>query len=95
MGVTRTYLDTPRASEVLAGLKAGAIAEMSYAYDVTKWDYEIDGKDLPIRNIYTANLLDVSDVNLGMNPASADKPRTSLLSQTSTVLLPWMTYQPL
>ena len=45
MGVTRTYLDTPRANEVLAGLKAGAIAEMSYAYDVTKWDYEeIDGR---------------------------------------------------
>ena len=82
VGVTRTYLDTPRANEVLAGLKAGAIAEMSYAYDVTKWDYEeIDGKDLPIRNIYTANLFDVSDVNLGMNPAtSADGSKNLPLS---------------
>ena len=28
VGVTRTYLDTPRANEVLAGLKAGAIADV-------------------------------------------------------------------
>lgn len=71
VGVTRTYLETPRGDEVLAGLKAGAIAEMSYAYDPKRWDYEEEDAALPIRNIYTADLIDVSDVNLGMNPATS------------------------
>ena len=80
VGVTRTYLDTPRANEVLAGLMASAINEMSYAYEVTRWDFE-EPKDgaLPIRNIYEAKLFDVSDVNWGMNPAtSADGAKTGL-----------------
>jgi len=73
VAVTRTYLDTPRADEVLAGLKAGAITEMSYAYEATRWDYEDpgDGAYLPIRNLYAADLYDVSDVNWGMNPATS------------------------
>jgi len=78
VGVTRTYLDTPRANEVLSGLKAGAITEMSYAYEATRWDFE-EPKDgaLPIRNLYAADLYDVSDVNWGMNPAtSADGAKT-------------------
>jgi HK97 family phage prohead protease len=80
VGVSRTYLDTPRGNEVLAGLKAGAITEMSYAYDLKRWDYEEeDGERLPIRNLYESDLLDVSDVNLGMNPAtSADGSKTGL-----------------
>lgn len=78
VGVTRTYLETPRGNEVLAGLKAGAITEMSYAYDLKEWAYEeIDGKDLPLRNLYRAELVDVSDVNFGMNNAtSADGAKT-------------------
>ena len=78
VAVVRTYLDTPRGNEVLAGLKAGAICEMSYAYDPTRWDLEEDDSDrLPVRNIYEASLYDVSDVNLGMNPAtSADGSKT-------------------
>lgn len=78
VGVTRTYLETPRADEVFAGLKAGALTEMSYAYEATRWDYE-EPKDggLPIRNLYAADLYDVSDVNWGMNPAtSADGAKT-------------------
>jgi HK97 family phage prohead protease len=72
--VTRTYLDTPRGNEVLSALKAGAITEMSYAYEPTRWDYEKQdegSRDLPIRNLYEANLYDVSDVNHGMNPATS------------------------
>lgn len=71
-GVARTYLETPRADEVLTGLKAGAITEMSYAYEVRRWDFE-ETKDggLPIRNLYAADLYDVSDVNWGMNPATS------------------------
>jgi HK97 family phage prohead protease len=72
VAVQRTYLETPRGDEVLAGLKAGAISEMSYAYEPTKWDYEeTEGRPYPVRNLYQANLLDVSDVNWGMNPATS------------------------
>jgi phage head maturation protease len=72
VAVTRTYLETPRGEEVLAGLRAGAIAEMSYAYEPIKWDEEeIDGRPFPIRNLYRSNLLDASDVNWGMNPATS------------------------
>ncbi len=81
VAVTRTYLDTPRANEVLAGLKAGAITEMSYAYEATRWDFEEPEtpRALPIRNLYAAKLLDCSDVNWGMNPAtSADGAKNSL-----------------
>lgn len=72
VAVTRTYLDTPRANEVLAGLKAGAITEMSYAYDPKEWSFEDDGETGPtIRNLVRAELFDVSDVNWGMNPATS------------------------
>ena len=72
--VRRTYLDTPRGNEVLAGLTAGAISEMSYAYEVTRWDMEkpAEGsRDLPTRNIYQATLFDCSDVCWGMNPVTS------------------------
>jgi hypothetical protein len=74
VAVKRTYLDTPRGNEVLAGIKASAIREMSYAYDVTRWDYEKlpeGSDDLPVRNIYAADLYDCSDVVWGMNPATS------------------------
>src|SRR5687767_2701928 len=41
--IKRTYLNTPRANEVLAGILAGAIDEMSYAYDLTKHAFTEDG----------------------------------------------------
>lgn len=71
--VKRTYLETPRGNEVLAGLNAGAITEMSYAYEATRWDFEKGGdeNERPIRNLYQANLLDTSDVAWGMNPATS------------------------
>lgn len=71
VAVVRTYLDTPRGSEVLAGLKAGAIREMSYAYEPKRWDYEEQAEGGMVRNLYAADLLDVSDVNWGMNPATS------------------------
>lgn len=72
VAVKRTYLDSPRANEVLGALRAGALKEMSYAYEVTRYDMEdAKGGDLPIRNIYAAELYDVSDVNWGMNPATS------------------------
>jgi hypothetical protein len=67
--VSRTYLETPRGEEILAGLKAGAIDEMSYAYNATVYDFEeIDGKT--IRNLRKIEIFDYSDVAWGMNPAT-------------------------
>lgn len=74
VAVKRTYLDTPRGNEVLAGIKAGAIKEMSYAYDPKRWDMEEPpqgSRDIPIRNLYEAELWDISDVSHGMNPATS------------------------
>lgn len=71
--VKRTYLETDRANEIFTALSAGAISEMSYAYDPTRWDYEKgpSDSDIRIRNLYEADLYDVSDVNWGMNPATS------------------------
>ena len=67
--VEREYLDTPRGNEVLAGLKAGAIDEMSYAYDVLRASFTED-EGTVTREIHAMSLFDTSDVNWGMNPAT-------------------------
>jgi phage head maturation protease len=72
--VTREYLKTTRADEILAGLDAGAIDEMSYAYDVTEYKFtEDDALRATVRDIYGMKLFDTSDVNWGMNPATVGK----------------------
>jgi len=88
--VKRTYLETPRGNEVLAGLTAGAITEMSYAYEATRWDFEKGSTETerPIRNLYEANLMDASDVNWGMNPAtSADGSKGRPIAIEHTAVL--------
>lgn len=67
--VTREYLDTPRANEVLEGLKAGVPYEMSFGFDAIKTDYEeIDGR--MIRNVREVRLYETSDVLWGANSAT-------------------------
>lgn len=67
--VTRTYLDTPRGNEVLAGIEAGAIDEMSIGLDAMKFDFaEVDGRR--VREIREIRLWDTSDVLWGMNEAT-------------------------
>lgn len=73
--VTRKYLDTPRGDEVLAGVVAGAISEMSFAYDLVKYDFEeLKGDDVPggtiVRNLREVKLYETSDVLWGMNAAT-------------------------
>ena len=69
--VQREYLDTPRGSEVLAGILAGAVSEMSFGYDPVRYDFEGDAeKDAQIRNLREVRLWDTSDVNWGMNDAT-------------------------
>lgn len=69
--VTREYYEgVELANWVLAGVKAGDIDEMSYAYDVHEWDYE-DRDGRKVRVLKDIEIFDVSDVNWGMNPATA------------------------
>lgn len=72
VAVTRTYDDDEFSERVLKKIKNGMLKEMSYAYEVTRYDIE-EPKDggLRIRNIYEADLYDISDVNWGMNPATS------------------------
>jgi HK97 family phage prohead protease len=77
--VTREYLDTPRGDEILEGIKAGAIGEMSFGYDPVKYDFEEikDGKDMGmmVRNLREVRLWDTSDVTWGMNAATVAAKR--------------------
>lgn len=71
--VVRRYLDTPRGNEVLAGVVAGAISEMSFAYDPVKYDFEeLKGDEYPVvvRNLREVRLYETSDVLWGMNAAT-------------------------
>lgn len=72
--VVREYLDTPRGNEILAGIQAGAINEMSIGYDSLKWDIEEikegEAKGMIVRNLRELRLWDVSDVTFGANEAT-------------------------
>lgn len=88
--VKRTYLETERANAVFAALSNGALSEMSYSYDPTRWDFEKgpQDSDIRIRNLYEADLYDVSDVNWGMNPAtSADGTKGQPLQNHHAMVL--------
>jgi len=70
--VTRKYYsDIPLADWVFKGIEEGDITEMSYAYDIHEFSIKKldDGKE--IRVLQDVELYDVSDVNWGMNPATA------------------------
>lgn len=72
--VVREYLDTPRGNESFEAIKNGVPLQMSFMYQVIKWDMEKpeDAKsewDL-IRNIREVKLWEVSDVNFGANDAT-------------------------
>lgn len=68
--VEREYLDTPRGNEILAGLKAGAITEMSYGFDPIKVDFQSKSDGSRVRHLLECRLLDISDVLWGANEAT-------------------------
>lgn len=71
--VVREYLPTPRGEEILRGIVAGAIKEMSFGYDPIKFDFEevaTSGGRKMVRNLREVRLWDTSDVNWGMNAAT-------------------------
>ena len=55
------------------GIQEGDITEMSYAYDVHEYTIKEadDPQTRPVRVLNEVELYDVSDVNWGMNPATA------------------------
>lgn len=88
--VAREYLDTPRGNEILAGIRSGAIGEMSFAYDALKFDFEeVDTEDgrMMVRNLKEVRLWETSDVVWGMNPATvASKTLDFKLAQLDEIL---------
>jgi hypothetical protein len=66
VAVQRTYLEDDFAERVFGAVKSGALTEMSYAYDPTDWKMTDEAREL-----YRADIFDVSDVNWGMNPATS------------------------
>jgi HK97 family phage prohead protease len=84
--VAREYLKTPRGDEILEGIRADGINEMSFAYDVVKSQLksvETDGKEKrQIRLLSEVKLYETSDVLWGANPATvASKTAEYRLSQ--------------
>lgn len=76
--VAREYLETPRGDEILTAIKSGALNEMSFGYDVIKFDFGTL-EDRPVRNLKELILYDTSDVTWGMNEATvASKSDTEL-----------------
>lgn len=66
------YEDIPLSEWVFKSIEKGDITEMSYAYDVH--EYTIKDREegqRPIRILNEIELYDISDVNWGMNPATA------------------------
>jgi HK97 family phage prohead protease len=68
--VTREYLTTPRAEEVLWGIKTGAINELSIGYNAIRSSRSKQPDGARVRDLTELRLLDVSDVPWGMNPAT-------------------------
>lgn len=68
--VVREYFDDPFSDRIFKAVQVGAIREMSYAYEVTDARPEQASGQL-IRNLYKADLYDISDVNWGMNEATS------------------------
>ena len=68
--VRRYYEGVPLADWVWKAILAGDVNEMSYAYEVHDYQMQEIG-DRKVRVLTDVELFDVSDVNWGMNPATA------------------------
>jgi hypothetical protein len=77
--VTREYIESERASEVLSLIKAGSPLEMSFGYDAIRFEFEETEEDGFIRHLKEIRLWETSDVLWGANPAtSISKSRPSI-----------------
>lgn len=72
VAVTREYYEKSElARHVMEGIQRGDIDEMSYAYDVGEHKITTNEDGTSVRELYKVRLWDISDVNWGMNPATA------------------------
>lgn len=80
--VTRTYLETPRANEVLANITASVPLQMSFMFDCVKWNTVEDAAAYwgYTRYIQEVRLYETSDVNWGANAATLASKRAKGLS---------------
>lgn len=71
--VTRKYYENiPLSDWVFKAIDEGDVREMSYAYDVHEYTIkEREDGQRPVRILNEVELYDISDVNWGMNPATA------------------------
>ena len=82
--VTRSYLKTPAADEILTGLENGVPYEMSFGFRTIKYDYEErEDLNMTIRNVREVKLYETSDVLWGANPATV-ATRAAVLSLLET-----------
>lgn len=79
--VTRTYLETPRANEVFTNLKAEVPLQMSFMFEMVKWESIEDDESNwgYTRHIRELRLWETSDVNWGANPATIASKRAGML----------------
>ena len=73
MAKTQFLMNTPEGKGIFARIKAGALDEFSFAYDVLDEDLsevKIGGEDVTVRNLRTIRLWEYSPVVFGMNPAA-------------------------
>lgn len=71
--VTRKYYENVELADwVFKAINEGDVTEMSYAYDIHEYTIkEREDGQRPIRILNEVELYDISDVNWGMNPATA------------------------
>lgn len=83
--VTRKYLDDPASDRVYQGVISKAIREMSFSYRVIKYHIEKTSSGKEVRILEELDLIDCSDVVLGMNPLtmSAAKRRPEIVKRSS------------
>lgn len=67
--VEREYYSDEFSSRILQAIDSGDITEMSFGFDVMKWDNSDEG-ERKIRNLVELKLFDTSDVLWGMNAAT-------------------------
>ena len=79
--VTRTYLETDRANEVFINITGGVPLQMSFMFEMVKWESVEDDESNwgYTRHIRELRLWETSDVNWGANPATIASKRAGLL----------------
>jgi HK97 family phage prohead protease len=90
--VTRQYYKgVPLADWVFQAIVAGDITEMSYAYDVHEYERQKrEGEEREVRILKDIELYDISDVNWGMNPATAGVKGFPVAGMTFTQHSEWV-----